>query len=109
DALTVGEAHLSNVKKDPAKSLTGLSVLSNTAIDQDWRLPHRGPLKMLLDRPQRPSAFPGVRAGRYWTASPQGQPRYAWFVDFDTGQTGYLSKQVRLMRNGRLEPALSDA
>ncbi len=80
---------------------------------QDWRLPHRGPLKTLLDRPQRPSAFPGARAGRYWTASPQDQPRYAWFVDFDTGQTGPLSKQarlqVRLMRNGRLEPALSDA
>lgn len=80
---------------------------------QDWRLPHRGPLKTLLDRPQRPSAFPGVRAGRYWTASPQDQPRSAWFVDFDTGRAGSLSKETGSSppeaQRRDLEPALSDA
>lgn len=78
---------------------------------QDWRLPNRGELKTLLNRRQHPAAFPGASAGRFWTSWPHRQPRYAWYVDFDTGQTGYLSKdarlQVRLVRGGGHEPALS--
>ncbi len=71
---------------------------------RDWRLPNRGELKTLLDRQHHPSAFPGGIAGRFWSSWPHRHPRYAWYVDFDAGQTGYLSKeaplQVRLVRGG---------
>ena len=71
---------------------------------RDWRLPNRGELKTLLNRPQHPAAFPGGIAGRFWSSWPHRHPRYAWYVDFDAGQTGYLSKdaplQVRLVRGG---------
>ena len=43
-----------------------------------------------------PSAFPGGIAGRFWTSWPHRHPRYAWYVDCDAGQTGYLSKDARL-------------
>ncbi|CDH45959.1 MAG: DUF1566 domain-containing protein [Candidatus Competibacteraceae bacterium] len=80
---------------------------------QDWRLPNRGELKTLLNRRQHPAAFSGASAGRFWTSWPHRYPRYAWYVDFDTGHTGYLSKdarlQVRLVRGGGHEPALSIA
>ena len=59
---------------------------------QDWRLPNRGELKTLRDRPHHPAAFPVAIKGWYWTSWPHRNPRYAWFVDFDTGQTGYLSQ-----------------
>jgi len=63
---------------------------------QDGRWPNRGELKTLLDRPRHRAAFPVAIKGRYWTCWPHRNPRYAWFVDFDTGQTGYLSKDARL-------------
>ena len=71
---------------------------------RDWRLPNRGELKTLLNRPQHPAAFPVANTGRFWSSWPHRRPRYAWYVDFDAGQTGYLSKdarlQVRLVRGG---------
>lgn len=72
---------------------------------QDWRLPNRGELKTLLNRPQHhPSAFPVANTGRFWSSWPHHHPRYAWYVDFDAGQASYLSKearlQVRLVRGG---------
>ena len=63
---------------------------------RDWRLPNRGELKTLLNRPQHPAAFPETITGRFWTSWPHRNPRYAWYVDFDMVQTGYLSKQARL-------------
>ena len=71
---------------------------------RDWRLPNRGELKTLLNRPQHPAAFPVANTGRFWSSWPHCNPRYAWYVDFGAGQTGYLSKdarlQVRLVRGG---------
>ena len=71
---------------------------------RDWRLPNRGELKTLLNRPQHPAAFPVANTGRFWISWPHRHRRYAWYVDFDAGQTGYLSKdarlQVRLVRGG---------
>ncbi|NJL72672.1 MAG: DUF1566 domain-containing protein [Candidatus Competibacteraceae bacterium] len=62
---------------------------------QDWRLPHRGELKTLLNRPQHPAAFPGASAGRFWTAWPHRYPRYAWFVDF--GVRGPVERKTGLV------------
>ena len=71
---------------------------------RDWRLPNRGELKTLLNRQHHPSAFPVANIGRFWTSWPHHNPRYAWYADFDAGQTGYLGKeapsQVRLVRGG---------
>ncbi|MCC8993293.1 MAG: hypothetical protein LM550_06315 [Candidatus Contendobacter sp.] len=43
----------------------------------------------MLNRPQHPAAFPVANTGRFWSSWLHRHRRYAWYVDFDAGQTGY--------------------
>ena len=70
----------------------------------DWRLPTPEELEGLLDSsvpvpgPRIPrSAFPGAKAGRYWTGTAYApDSSKAWAVDFAVGESGPQDKAQRL-------------
>jgi hypothetical protein len=65
-----------------------------------WRLPTRKELQTIVDYSQSapsidPTAFPATPSSPFWSSSPvagsppAGSPTFAWFVDFDHGNSNY--------------------
>lgn len=99
--LMVQSKDLGAAQWGPANNMCATSTLGGYT---DWRLPTLNELKILHKYKKQIGGFPNrvMTASKYWSSDNAPQAAYFYYLDFVTGEDGYLprvnSLQVRAVR-----------